>query len=56
LLQQPQIARLEFLLSAGSDPLKVLQSKLDRKPIRPDQLLDYFAHPLSLQQIYSLEI
>jgi 3,4-dihydroxy 2-butanone 4-phosphate synthase / GTP cyclohydrolase II len=56
LLQEPHIARIEFLLSAGADPLKVLQSQLDRKRIRPDQLLDCFAHPLSLQQIYSLEV
>ena len=53
LLELPYVYKLEFLISAGSDPLSNLQVQLDRQvfstEIKPSSLGDR----LETQQIYS---
>lgn len=48
------LASYEFLISAGTDPLKNLQVKLDRQAIAIDQLPLPLCHALELQTIYSV--
>lgn len=47
------IQTLEFLISAGADPLIGLQVQLDRQPFPLDQLPARIANPLETQKIYN---
>jgi 3,4-dihydroxy 2-butanone 4-phosphate synthase/GTP cyclohydrolase II len=49
----PGIARLEFLVSAGADPLKGLQVQLDRQTVHPEEIPDTIIQNLATQTIYS---
>ncbi len=50
----PEISSYEFLVSPGTDPLKNLQVKLDRKTVGVDQLPLPLCHALETQTIYSV--
>lgn len=56
LSQWSVIQQLEFLVSQGSDSLKLLQVQLDRKEIKPAELAPLFNQKLSTQVIYSTVI
>jgi 3,4-dihydroxy 2-butanone 4-phosphate synthase/GTP cyclohydrolase II len=49
----PYIQKLEFLISAGSDPLSNLQVQLDRQTFGADTLPSAICDRLETQQIYS---
>lgn len=56
LKQDSNVASVEFLISSGTDPLKNLQVKLDRKSIKADQLPLPLCHDLETQTIYSVNL
>lgn len=56
LKQDSNVASVEFLISSGTDPLKNLQVKLDRKSIKADQLPLPLCHDLETQTIYSVDL
>ncbi|MBD1938167.1 bifunctional 3,4-dihydroxy-2-butanone-4-phosphate synthase/GTP cyclohydrolase II [Microcoleus sp. FACHB-68] len=49
----PQIQQLEFLVSAGGDPLTSLGVQLDRQPVPRNQLPSVVCEHLELQKIYT---
>ncbi|QLE59452.1 bifunctional 3,4-dihydroxy-2-butanone-4-phosphate synthase/GTP cyclohydrolase II [Nostoc sp. TCL26-01] len=53
LAKLPYIQKLEFLISAGCDPLTNLQVQLDRQTIPPDKLPSSLSSSLETQKIYS---
>jgi 3,4-dihydroxy 2-butanone 4-phosphate synthase/GTP cyclohydrolase II len=53
LVTLPYVNKLEFLISAGSDPLSNLQVKLDRQNFSFDTLPSAICDRLETQQIYS---
>ena len=54
LSQWSEIKHLEFLVSQGSDALKMLQIQLDRRDVKKTALATLFDQPLSTQVIYSV--
>lgn len=53
LLDLPYVQKLEFLISAGSDPLSNLQVQLDRQVFSADVVPSSLSDRLETQQIYS---
>lgn len=51
----PQLSLLEFIISAGSDPLTGLQVQLDRQLLRPHQPPSSIFQQLTTQTIYSFD-
>jgi 3,4-dihydroxy 2-butanone 4-phosphate synthase/GTP cyclohydrolase II len=55
LSQWPQVGRLEFIVSSGSDPLANLQVQLDRQTFPLKMQPSSICHNLTTQKIYSFE-
>jgi 3,4-dihydroxy 2-butanone 4-phosphate synthase/GTP cyclohydrolase II len=56
LKEWPQVAQLEFLVSAGTDPLKSLQVRLDRQFIMPQTFPSPLLEHWETQKIYSVPL
>jgi 3,4-dihydroxy 2-butanone 4-phosphate synthase / GTP cyclohydrolase II len=52
----PQVARFEFLISPGTDPLKTLQIKLDRQDVQSSDLTQSALNHLETQRIYTVSL
>jgi 3,4-dihydroxy 2-butanone 4-phosphate synthase / GTP cyclohydrolase II len=56
LVTWPSIKHLEFLVSPGTDPMTMLQIKLDRQTLSATQKPSTLSHQLETQTIYSIEL
>ena len=52
----PQVARFEFLISPGTDPLKTLQIQLDRQDVESKNLTQSALNHLETQRIYVVSL
>jgi len=53
MINLPEVEKLEFLISAGNDPLSNLQIQLDRQTFTADRLPSAIINQIETQQIYS---